>query len=65
MHVETQLSKIEYDKMTKDEVNPVILKETAYYKSIFNKYFNFQNIIPYYWLPKYCGLINDPSAREI
>ena len=26
MHVETQLSKIEYDKMTKDEVNPVILK---------------------------------------
>jgi len=51
--------------MTKDEVNPVILKETAYYKSIFNKYFNFQNIIPYYWLPKYCGLINDPSAREI
>lgn len=65
MHVETQLLDIEYDKMTKDEVNPVNLKETAYYKSIFNKYFNFQNIIPYYWLPKYCGSINDPSAREI
>ena len=64
-HVETQLLDIEYDKMTMDEINPVSLKETAYYKSIFNKHFNFQNIIPYYWLPKYCGLINDPSAREI
>lgn len=65
LHVETQLMDNEYDKMTHDEINPVTMKETGYYKKIFNEYFSFQNIIPYYWLPKYCGIMTDPSAREI
>ena len=64
-YVETQLLDSEYDKMKYDEINPVVLKETGYYKKKYNEYFSFQNIIPYYWLPKYCGNMNDPSAREI
>jgi asparagine synthase (glutamine-hydrolysing) len=64
-HVEIHLLDNEYDKMTMDEINPVILKETAYYKGIFKRYFSFENIIPYYWLPKYCKNATDPSAREI
>jgi asparagine synthase (glutamine-hydrolysing) len=64
-HIEDQLSDIEYEEIKLDAVNPPVLKETAFYKKIFKKYFNFENIIPYYWLPKYCGNIDDPSAREI
>lgn len=48
-----------------DEHNPPILKETQYYKTIYKKYFRDDTVIPYYWLPKYCGDIQDPSARAI
>jgi len=43
------------------------LKETFYYRRIFEKIYGkqFTNIIPYYWLPKWCGDLKDPSAREI
>lgn len=64
-YIEDQLSDIEYEEIKMDTVNPPVLKETAYYKKIFKKYYKFDGIIPYYWLPKYCGDINDPSAREI
>ena len=41
-------------------------KESFFYKKIFdNEYPNHSNIIPYYWMPKWCGNIKDPSAREI
>ena len=61
-YVNTQ--SFEYDS-TNDTINPPVLRETAFYKSIFKKYYKFENIIPYYWLPKYCGNLVDPSAREI
>jgi asparagine synthase (glutamine-hydrolysing) len=64
-YIEDQLSDIEYEEIKLDSINPPVLKETAYYKKIFKQHFKFENIIPYYWLPKYCGDVSDPSAREL
>ena len=43
------------------------LKESYYYRMIFEQYYkSYDNVIPYFWLPKWCkGNIKDPSAREI
>ena len=40
-------------------------KESLHYRKIFNKHFHPKaaQVIPYYWLPKWCGDITDPSAR--
>lgn len=44
--------------------NTPLFKEALYFREIFNKLFNNQDkIIPYYWLPKWCGNYIDPSAR--
>lgn len=42
-------------------------KEKYYYKKIFEKYFGEKSfhVIPYYWLPKWCGNITEPSARVL
>jgi len=42
-------------------------KEAYYYRKIFDYYFGekHSNVIPYFWLPKWCGNITDPSARVI
>jgi asparagine synthase (glutamine-hydrolysing) len=65
-HVEKNFTNDEYDEMLKQsQLNKTILKETAYYKSIYKKYYKSDRIIPYYWLPKYCDGLTDPSAREI
>ena len=48
------------------DINKPVLKESVYYRTIFDKYYKgYDNIIPYYWMPKWCGEITDPSAREI
>ena len=50
------------------DINPPKLKETFYYRRIFEKIYGKHHlgIIPYYWLPKWCGDdLVDPSAREI
>jgi asparagine synthase (glutamine-hydrolysing) len=40
-------------------------KEKYYYKSIFEKYYKgLENVIPYYWMPKYIHSL-DPSARTL
>jgi asparagine synthase (glutamine-hydrolysing) len=48
---------------------PPTTLEGLYYRKIFCEHFgNNEEIaktIPYYWMPKWCGDINDPSAREI
>lgn len=42
--------------------NSSLTKEQEYYLNIFNSYYyDKNNILDYYWLPKYCN-INDPSA---
>lgn len=46
--------------------NPPQLKESLYYRQIFETYFeNHSNIIDFFWLPKWCGQQSDPSAREL
>lgn len=42
-----------------------IEEEKKYYKNIFSKYYkNHENLIPYYWMPKWSNT-NDPSARTL
>ena len=44
--------------------NPPLFDESLYYRNVFHKYYPERDtIIPYYWLPKWCGNIKDPSAR--
>ena len=46
--------------------NPPRLKESAYFREIFNEFYNgFEKTIPYYWLPKWSGDVVDPSARVL
>ena len=52
-------------KSDPDEHNSPTLRETQYYKTLYKKYFKTDTVIPYYWLPKYCGDIQDPSARML
>ena len=63
------------DKVSDDEFNTdlqlyshnkPISKEAFYYRKIFEKYYPGKaGIIPHFWMPKWCGEINDPSAREL
>ena len=46
--------------------NPPQLKESLYYRKIFDSYFNgHSNVINNFWLPKWCGNQIDPSARVL
>jgi asparagine synthase (glutamine-hydrolysing) len=66
-YIETIITDEEFD--TRYELYPFNtpqLKETFYYRKIFESYYpNRENVIPYYWLPKFCGDMIDPSAREL
>ena len=62
------------DKIVSDEEfgnhlygKEVDTKEKFYYKKIFEKHFGSRSfdVIPYYWLPKWCGNITEPSARVL
>jgi asparagine synthase (glutamine-hydrolysing) len=44
---------------------PPKTKESAYYRDVFTNFFGDINIIPYFWLPKWCGDIEEPSARVL
>lgn len=47
-------------------INEPQMKETYYYRQIFESYYpNRGGIIPHYWLPKWNGNKKDPSAREL
>ena len=46
--------------------NPPLIKESMYYREIFEEYYNdCSKTIPYYWLPKWSGDITEPSARVL
>jgi asparagine synthase (glutamine-hydrolysing) len=46
--------------------NPCETKEAYYYRKVFRYHYNdCDHVIPYFWLPKWCGDIKDPSAREL
>lgn len=41
-------------------------KEQQYYREVFNKYYNnCDNLIPYYWMPKFIEGVTDASARTL
>jgi asparagine synthase (glutamine-hydrolysing) len=42
-------------------------KEALHYKIIFGKHFHphAASVIPYYWMPRWCGNAQDPSARVL
>jgi asparagine synthase (glutamine-hydrolysing) len=60
---ELEEAKIKYIHM------PIVSKESLHYRKIFEQYFgtaeNTKKVIPYYWLPKWCGDIKEPSARVL
>ncbi len=49
--------------------NVPMTKESMYYRKIWESYFGTDSttskVIPYYWLPKWCGEIHEPSARVL
>ena len=54
------------DLEKKYKFNCPISKESLYYREKFNNFYstNFDNIIPYFWMPKWSNA-NDPSARTL
>jgi asparagine synthase (glutamine-hydrolysing) len=45
---------------------PPVSYESLFYRRTFEKHFgNTAHIIPHFWLPKWCGEINEPSARVL
>jgi len=43
-----------------------MLKESLYYRQIFeSQYPDCENVIPHFWMPKWCDSKHDPSAREL
>ena len=48
---------------------PPVSKESLHYRKIFTNYYGenktVEKTIPYFWLPKWCGEINEPSARVL
>ena len=65
--VDTQMTD-EYFQENKNKYkhNTPVLKESFYYREIFEKHYGgFHNVIPYFWMPKWCGDMTDPSARVI
>ena len=43
-----------------------LVAEKEYYLSLFNQHYaGCEKQIPYYWLPKWCGNVTDPSARVL
>jgi asparagine synthase (glutamine-hydrolysing) len=65
-YVDTQISDEYFEKnKNKYSHNTPILKESFYYREIFEKHYNgFSNVIPYLWMPKWCNDTRDPSARS-
>ena len=57
----------EFEKRKDDFlINKPMTKEAYYYRKIYNKYYNnTDQVIPYYWLPKYSDGATDPSARTL
>lgn len=66
-YIDTKVTDEEYH-LVKDSFkhNPPHTKEAYYYRKVFTKHYpNNDHVIPYFWLPKWCGQMTDPSAREL
>lgn len=54
------------DNKEKYKHNKPMLKESYYYRKLYNKFYpKTEHVIPHFWLPKWCGKQIDPSAREL
>jgi asparagine synthase (glutamine-hydrolysing) len=67
-HVDKLISDEEFE-MNKDryKFNRPDSKEKYYYRKVFERYYGEKSkgVIPYYWLPKWCGNVTEPSARVL
>ena len=65
--VNAEMTDMEFEEIrAKYTWNPPQLKESAYFREIFNEFYSgFEKTIPYYWLPKWSGDVVDPSARVL
>lgn len=66
-YIDTKVSDEEY-ALVKDSFkhNKPETKEAYYYRKVFDRYYpGCEHVIPYFWLPKWCGEMKDPSAREL
>ena len=65
--VDKQITDEEYEEnKNKYSCNCPDLKESYYYRKIFESYYPEKgNLIPHFWMPKWCGENKDPSAREL
>ena len=65
-HVDKLITDDEFNiNKQKYKINPPLLKESYFYRKIFDSYFPGKaNVIPYFWLPNWSDEI-DPSAREL
>ncbi|HCB51788.1 TPA: hypothetical protein DEP21_04460 [Patescibacteria group bacterium] len=67
-HIDTIISDEEFESKKDTFVHcPPKTKEAYYYRKKFVEYFGdkYAEVIPYFWLPKRCGDIIDPSARVL
>ena len=66
-HIDTIITDEEFEsEKIKYTHNQPELKESLYYRQIFDKYYpGHYNVIDNFWLPKWCGDQKDPSAREL
>ena len=46
--------------------NPPQMKETQWYRQLFEEFYpECEHLLPYYWVPRWCGAVVDPSARTL
>ena len=65
-HVNDIINDEEFNQLSEQYThNKPLLKESLYYRIIFDKYYKkFSNIIPHFWMPKWTKSdVIDPSAR--
>ena len=63
-HVDTFFSDHEFATENNYTYNKPVLKESYFYRKIYEIYYKNTEIIPYYWLPKWTKS-KDPSARTL
>ena len=54
----------EFENKSKKYNPRPLTKEALYYRELYDVFYK-DSLIPYYWLPKWCGEQVDPSAREL
>lgn len=67
-YIDTQISDEEFNsEQSNYNYLPPVSKESYYFRKVFCEYYgqSFEKLVPYQWLPKWCGNIIDPSARSL